>query len=177
MVNIGIQGLKDGSHEIEISVPVSEVEGIFPEFTGQVTIKGLLRKIGKRITIKCTAKCTANLECDYSLSMYQEHIQTEITLNYLLDTELTQISNSDIELETSDVHVIREDEKTLDITKELAEELSVSLPMKRISPEFRDKKLEDIIGDKDQLIDGYSNNTQIPDEDRWSVLKKIKFSN
>lgn len=176
MIRIPIQGLSDGKHQVNIILPITDVEGIFPEFLGDVSINGELQKIGKRLALTLSVKGIASLECDYSLNLYQEEIQSKLELNYLQDTELVRL-HSDDDDNSENVRVIREDDKFIDITIEVAQELSVSLPMKRIAPEYRDKDIAEIFNHDVHLQIDSSDESVLPDEDRWEALKKIKFKN
>ncbi|MGA2296097.1 MAG: hypothetical protein ABSG15_00935, partial [FCB group bacterium] len=98
MIRIFIQGIKDGEHDIEFSVPVEEVPEMFPEFCGQIRIKGKLRKSNKRYTLVGIVECTANLICDISLKEFTENITGDFEIAFLADTNLLKnmkASNSD----------------------------------------------------------------------------------
>ena len=80
------------------------------------------------------------------------------------------------EIKPNEEKALAEDEKYIDITEDIREEMIVHLPMKRIAPEYRGKNFEDIFPqltgkkmkkkkNKDQEID-----------DRWSALKNIKLN-
>lgn len=180
MLRIFIQGMKDGRHEVSITSPVSDAESIYPEFTGEISVVGTLTKIGDRITVQATASAHAKLVCDYSLQEYIEAIEAPISTSYLLDSELYSMRDNDNNDDAYEVHVMRSDEKNLDITEEVAQELSVRLPLKRIAPEFRNKEIGDIVHDEHLLRDGKTEGSgDVGDstDERWAALKNIKFNN
>ena len=65
-----------------------------------------------------------------------------------------------------EMHIIRDDELFIDLSDEVRQELALSLPMKRIAPEFRDKEWEDIAPEVATEID-----------DRWKALKGLNLNN
>ncbi len=168
MIPIYIQGIRDGEYDIDILVPVEEVENMFPEFFGEIKINGVLRKLGNRYTVKVRAQCYANLICDRTLTNYVELIESEFNCSYLANTELfwqqTKIEQDD------DERLIHEDAKYIDIGNDIREQLAVNLPLKKIAPEYRDKNLEDIYPQ-------YVKKEDIEETDsRWEPLKKLKFN-
>lgn len=175
MITIPIQGLKDGSHTVEVRVQTSEVEGLIPEFSGEVILSGTLTKLGKRMNLVGKATASALLQCDYSLEDFTEEVVAEIEMSFVLDTELYIIRRENPVDETYDVHVVREDEKTLDVTEEVAQELSVRLPLKRVAPQYRDKDIKDIIGNT-YLDSGESTNTDATPS-AFEALKNLRFDN
>ena len=185
MIAIPIQGMGDGVHSVMISVPVENIEGIFPEFFGNVVVEGQLQKIGSRYTFKGTAECQASLTCDRSLLDYAEPIKADITASYMANSDLVKTAEGAASKDDK-VHLIRSDQREIDITDAVREELAVNIPMKRVAPEYRDKELGDIfpeIAAKSQ--DGIPSKKHSKEkplkedeiDDRWAALKKLKFKN
>jgi uncharacterized protein len=167
MVSITIQGIKDGQRDIDIEAGVEEVEGMFPEFIGNLTVKGKLIKLGSRYSVIAEVECLARLTCDLSLQEFDEPIKAELKFSYLANTDLWRLRTSD-DYADNEERLISEDSKVLDITKDIMEQLAVNLPMKRIAPEFRGKSFEEIhpeLTDKKSEID-----------DHWEALKNLKIS-
>ena len=179
MIKIYIQGIENGLHDIDMQIPVEEVEELYPEYFGNIHLIGKLRKFDKRYTFKGEAKCNAALICDISLKNFTKDITADINLSYLADTFLYQISkqsDSEIKKEGNEI-IIAEDDKYIDLTNEVREELAVSMPMKRVAPEYEGKSFEEIYPQ-------YSPNSQAKKkkvkkgeiDDRWEPLKKIKLN-
>ena len=143
MVSITIQGIKDGQYEIDIEADVREVEGMFPEFIGNLTVKGKLIKLGSRFSVIAEVMCTARLVCDLSLQEFDEPVKAELKSSYLANTDLWRMRISD-EYADNEERLISEDSKVIDITNEIREQLAVNLPMKRIAPELSGKSFEEI---------------------------------
>ncbi|MGE5480012.1 MAG: YceD family protein [Chloroflexota bacterium] len=172
MIQIRIHGIKDGSQEIDLKAPASEIDGIFEEFFGDIEIKGVLRKIGKRYSIDATASCMARLVCDISLESYEEKIEAPIKLAYLADTNLYTMRMESPEAE-AEAHVIHEDDQYIDISDEVREQLAVRLPMKRISPKLRDKEFRELY--PDIAAENEKAAEEMADE-RWKKLKNVKLN-
>ena len=167
MIHVFIQGISDGILEIDLESKVEDVPELSEEFFGLISIKGKLRKIGKRYTLDCKIACNANLICDISLKEFVEMIHAELQLSYIADNErYFSQKKSSIENDNIKEIIIPEDLKNIDITEEVREELDISIPMKRIAPEFSDKDFKDIYPE-------LSYDTAKSIDDRWEVLKKL----
>ncbi len=165
MIKIFIQGLKDGNYDIELKVPVEEVPEINEEYFGNIKIKGKLIKLGKRFTFNGDTECSAKLICDRSLEEYIEEIYAKIELSFIKKDFNNELKEED------DVIYYNDDDKFLDITKAIREIFAISLPMKRISPKYRNKSIEEIYPEYAKKL----KESKIID-DRWEVLKSLKIN-
>lgn len=175
MLKIFIQGLKDGEYDIEASSPVSKIPEIYPEFFGDVEFSGKMRILGRRYTITGTASCNAKLICDLTLTEFEEKISADIKVSFeAVDTSERQKFEK-IEGDYSQ-YEIDEDEKYLDLSDEIKEELEVSIPMKRIAPQFRDKAFEDIYPEFSSKAQPSKGKKIKPEDvdDRWAPLISLK---
>lgn len=181
MLKILVKGLKDGEYNVDISSKAEEIDGIFPEFFGDVRFSGKLQILGKRYTVVGKAECDARLVCDLTLEEYVEHIVVEIKSSFLANNELFyRFSGINEELREYEEHIIHEDEKYINITNDVREELALGLPMKRVAPKYRNKSFDDIHPE-------YSANKYNEDknkkkkksqdiDERWTALQKLKFN-
>lgn len=165
MFKVLVKGLKDGTYNIDLEQDVSTVPDMFPEYFGLIRLNGKLTILGKRISFNGKAECDAKLICDISLNEYIEIITVDVFSSYIADNVLFN-ENQD---QDRDEKIISEDEKEVDLTDIIREEFAVSLPLKRVSPEFRDKEFEEIYPEFS------AGKTEIADDDRWAVLKKINL--
>jgi uncharacterized metal-binding protein YceD (DUF177 family) len=169
MLRIFIQGLKDGIYEINSECGVEEIDGMFDEFIDNVKVIGTLRIWGSRFALDMTATCNAKLLCDISLEEYIEPISAELKLSYIADEDLYRFGK-DSDIAKAEERIIHPDDKYIDITEEVRQELTVNLPMKRIAPEYRDKDIKEI-------YPKYTATENLTIEDaHWAELKKIKFN-
>lgn len=164
MINLFIQGIKDGEHNVEMDVPVEEVPDMFPEYIGNIHIDGKLRKIGNRYSFVAEADCNAKLICDRSLKEYIEEINVDIKLSFIVSSVNGLQSSPDKEI------VINPDDKNIDISSEVREIFGVSLPMKRVAPEYRNVDFEDLFPEYSaervqKINDSF--------DERWAPLKKL----
>jgi uncharacterized metal-binding protein YceD (DUF177 family) len=139
MLKISILGMEDGDHVIHSSCDAKSIPDMFPEFIGNVTINGTIRKQGKRLILNATASCMSLLICDVSGEEFEQKIEASIVQYFRLDT---QIFNLQEEGENGDEIILRDDEEFIDITEEVRQELAIHLPMKRVSPAYADKSFE-----------------------------------
>ncbi len=177
MLQIMVKGIGDGTYDIDTACAVGRLKGIYPEFYGDVTLEGQLKVLGNRYTVVAKVSCMAKLLCDVSLEDYKEEISAEIEIAYLANTDLyyTQKEQDDDDYERE--IVIHEDDKFIDLTDEVTQQLNVSLPMKRVSPKYRDKDIEDIYPEYTESNDEEDKKDQNDDiDERWSALKKLKLN-
>lgn len=165
MIKIDIHGMKDGEYEIDLNTDVEKIECYFEEFFGKIEVKGIIKKVGIRFTLKSKATVMTSLICDRSLQIYEERITSDVNLGFIADTKaFLESPERDID---SDI-LIREDAQFIDITSEVIELLALNLPMKRIAPEYRDKDITEIFPE----INSGDNAT----DERWSKLKDFKIN-
>lgn len=172
MISIDIIGLQDGSHPIALDVSTTDIPGLTAEYVGSVVIDGTLHKVGKRFQLDADVTATARLICDRSLEEFDEPIHTELGLDFVVDSALAlkQEGHRD-ELDDDDVRGIRDDARTLDITDDVRQLLILSLPMKRVAPQYRSAELSDI---HPILGSDASESSNDGIDDRWAALKDIK---
>jgi uncharacterized metal-binding protein YceD (DUF177 family) len=171
MIKIYIQGIKDGVYDVEQEIPVSDVPEIYPEFFGNISLKGKLRKFADRYTFTGTAECSANFICDISATEYSDVVTAEINTSYLMDSKQRNNKHSDAENPEEGVKLIAEEDKFIDLSDDVREELAVNIPMKKVAPQFSDKSFEEIFPE-------YSADSKVKNDidDRWSILNKLKIN-
>ncbi|MCU0426300.1 MAG: DUF177 domain-containing protein [Candidatus Kapabacteria bacterium] len=173
MVIVSIKGLTDGKYPVEAAEEVSAMEYVAPEFFGTVSITGTLRKHGKRYLMDISAQAPAKLLCDVSGEEFEETIQASFSLEYIANTMLANLNADKTDLEPP--FYIREDDTTIDITDEVRQELSISLPMRRIAPQYRDKDFEQVFPQFSENAAKTNADGEPETDPRWAALKSIKF--
>ncbi|MEI6090866.1 MAG: DUF177 domain-containing protein [bacterium] len=169
MLKISIRTLKDGDNSIELSENSEKIDGIFSEFFGIVDFTGIVKRQGDRYIVKGKAHCQANLICDLSNEDYIELIEVDINAVYVVNNLLYN-ETKDIINELHGEIYMRDDDLFIDITEEVKQELIIGLPLKRIAPAYRDKKVEDLYPD-------YVNtSSELPEDSRWEALKKLNLN-
>lgn len=166
MLIISIKGLTDGMYPVEASAQCSDIEYIFEEFFGAITVLGTLRKHGKRYLLDLHAEAPAKLVCDVSGEEFEEIIDATFALEYIANTMLANLHADRSDAEPP--FYIREDDMTIDISGEVRQEMAVNLPLKRIAPKYRDKDFADIFPQ-------YAETESQDIDPRWAALKAIKF--
>lgn len=174
MLKIYIQGLRDGTREVTASSAVSDVPDIAEEFYGDVEFAGKLKVLGQRFYVDGVATCHAKFLCDISLEEFEEEISVAIKMAFHADNEMLRHGEKYSGREQREV-IIAEDEKYLDLTDEIREELMVNLPMKRIAPRFRGKSIDDVYPEFTQA-DATEEKENNEIDERWSPLKKLKLN-
>ena len=179
MIEIYIQGIEDDSRDIEIKTTAVETEDMPSEFFGELSLSGNLRKIGKRYAIKCRAECKANLICDISGKEFEKLITAEIKMSITADNAMLDLmSGEDGSQDDKEDRVISEFAKSIDISKDVRDSLTVAIPMKKIAPGYENKSFEELHPELIAKADESDAKEEKEDENidpRWSALKNIKI--
>ncbi len=174
VLRIFIQGLKDGIYDVDEKTDASSFSGLSPEYQGDISLIGKLYIVGKRYSFKGKTNAKVVLECDLSLEEYEENIEFDIKASFFADNELFFL-NEENEITDSEQHIINEDDKYLDLTDDIREELIVHLPMKRIHPKYKGKTFEQIHPELSEKKTKKVKKDE-PVDDRWSALKNLKLN-
>jgi uncharacterized metal-binding protein YceD (DUF177 family) len=180
MIKLYLQGIDDRENEVDLTVPVEEIEEIYPEFIGTVHISGKLRKLGKRYTMTGKVECQASLECDISLKTFIENIEADLSVSFLADSYLYNLLKEKGEDNYSehDEIIIPEEGKYIDLTSIVREVLVVNLPMKRVAPEYRGKDFETLYPEYTSIKQGKKKKKKVEEiDERWAPLKNLKLDN
>lgn len=171
MISIFIQGLKDGEYNIDQKASVSDVPDLAEEFIGDINLSGKLLVLGKRYTFQGIVKCNSKLVCDRSLVEFEQFITAEFSIAFIADNSLSRFTKKN-DIDKTEVIIISDDNKEIDITEIIREELILNLPMKRISPDFRDKELSEIFPE----LMNKENKEETDIQNSWFPIKKLKIN-
>lgn len=171
MVLVPIQGMVDGTRTIDLAVTVDEVDGLSSDFVGTVVVEGAISRHGNRFTIAAELRATARLVCDRSLEVYDEAMVVDLDLAVVVDTALA-LQQQGMELADDDVLAIRDDDKAIDVTDVIRQELVVHLPMRRIAPAYRDKDFDALFPERASTDDATPSSDDV--DDRWAALKRLR---
>lgn len=161
MLKLAIRNIEAGESKFDIESPAHNIENFAPEFRGMVHVKGVINRNGSRYIVQGTASATAHLVCDLSLEEFVEQVEAPISLIVIAGAE----SKPD-----DAFMAIREDDKYIDITEEVRQELAVHLPMRAISPKYREMTFEEL---RPEISVGSAENGA---GDTWAALRNIKFN-
>jgi len=172
MIKLFIQGLAEGSHPINQQLPVESIPEASEEFFGDVTIEGTLRRLGSHFSFKGTTRCMARLVCDRSLQEYNQ----EITANLEIDAKYgTTPSKIDGRYVDNGEKVLSVEDKFIDITQDVREELAVSLPIKRLSPEYANKDFDEAFPEYSAKLHKRLKKQKGEIDERWQALEKLRI--
>jgi uncharacterized protein len=169
MITVHIQGMHDGVHPFSIETPVERIDGFPTEFVESVLVDGEISKMGRRFHIDATLEGLARLVCDRSLEEFDERIRVEIALDVIIDAERASRGS----IADDDVLVIRDDDKVVNITDVVRQELLVNLPMRRVAPAYRNKELTEVFPNLANRDASTEQQTDTIDE-RWEVLRSLR---
>lgn len=173
-MKVFIQGLRDGEYPVEIESKVENIPELPEELIGIVRLVGTMKILHKRYTIQAQILSRAKFICDISLEDFEEDLSCDFSIS-LVANNLLAAENKDRADDEASEKYIYEDEKHIDLTSEIREELIVNLPLKRVAPKYREKSFEDIYP---QFAEKKKAKTKKNPEidDRWSALKNLKFN-
>lgn len=171
MIKIYIQGIKDGAYDVEQEAPAEEIPEIYPEFFGNIRLTGKLRKFADRYTFTGKAECSARFICDLTATEYTDLVTAEINTSYIMESKQRNSKHSDALTPEEGVKIVSEEDKYIDLSDDVREELAVNVPMKKVAPQYRDKSFEDVFPE-------YSARSRDNDDidERWSILNKFKIN-
>ncbi len=161
VIGIYIQGLMDGEYTIHETCNAEDIKEMPSEYRGTLNVNGKLRKHINRYLINAEIDVTAFFQCDLSLEEYQENIRTSLHATYLIG-----VSSDNVD-EHNNVFAITDDTKEIALDNVIREELILTLPLKRVSPQWRDKNWQ-------QPIQEEKNENEPLSSDTWAVLKNLQ---
>jgi len=183
MIKVLVYGISEGKHQFDIVAPSSEIENLFPEYSGDVSVSGSFTYNSDRYRFKLIARATAKLTCDISLELYEEEFQAEIKFI------LKDMGSYFVDIDDDIIGKLNVVKREIDISRYVAEALSLEIPMKKVSPKYRGKDLKEIYpkyADDNEIEDKMTENEQNSTNEkesksdkidpRWSSLKNIKLN-
>lgn len=176
--NIDIFRLNEGVHHYQFTID----DDFFALHEQDLVQKGdallelTLNRSSTMMQLKFEVKGSVELVCDRSLRTYEHEIDFEENLVVKFGEEYLEASE--------DVLIIPEGSQKLDISTFLFEYIALSLPMKKLHPDYQDGE-DDWDEAEGKLV--YSSASSEIEEDkpleeekidpRWSALKKLKKDN
>jgi uncharacterized metal-binding protein YceD (DUF177 family) len=172
VIPVRLHGLVDGTHHVKLTAQPSDIPHLSTEFCSPITVGVVVRKNGKRVLIEIEATTDATLECDRSLESFLEPITVTFTLNVTIDSVIASMQRASTEGSTErEVVAIGEEVKEIDIADDVRQELVVALPMRRVSPKYRNGEIEDVFP---LLLPGSNQPVEQPPSAMWAALQKLK---
>ncbi len=162
-VSVSLVGLQNGQREFEVVVPASSIEGLVSEYQTDVQVRGTVYRNGRKLHVSYTVNADALLVCDRSLEEFVEPISVDGELDYAFDGEL-HARQQGVELDPEEVRGLRDDAQEIDLTDDVRQDLAIAIPMKRVSPAYRDVEISSLLPEEPQ--------SSTPD-DRWAALQKL----
>ena len=170
--DIHIVGLDNKRYEYDFTSDKSFFAALEQELipTGAVQTHLVLEKSETMIRLEFHIIGTVEQTCDRSLDEYDEPVDTQQTM-------LLKFGDHNEEL-SDEIELIERNTTTINVARYIFEFISLSLPMKRLHPRFRDE--EDTDGDENgKLI--YRSSTETNDnaddqsdvDPRWAALRKL----
>ena len=166
MIRLKVIGLKEGEHPIEIFVETGSMEGLKEEFKSEISILGTLTVYKNKVKIDARVECDADLICDRSGEIFTERLGSDFKFYMELTSHGVRIMED--EFINEDLFNLEGDK--IEFADFIKEELALAIPMKKVSPKFRDKDLED-------LYPEYSAEMNDSGEEKKSPFEKLKKLN
>jgi|GEM_PF-4718065 len=141
MLLIPIKNLQEGTTELKLSFKSDAIYSIIDEFSSPINLVCKLTRFGNQIDLKSKVSTKANLICDYSLENFEEDINLQLNLIFKLNLSK---SEKDLFKDEDNIIFYNNEDNDVDISQKLREELIMALPMKRISPKYKEKSFKDL---------------------------------
>lgn len=168
MLLIPIKYLEEGKNELDVVAKPYEIE-LPKEFGSDIIIGVVVDKFGWQLKISAEVETKLDLVCDYTLEDFKENLK--ITVNIICKLDNLSIEEKAIYAELDNFIFYKQDDNNIDIGDMIREELLLAIPMKRISPNYRNK-------DFVELYPEYSAESSINSEEKpnpFAVLKNMNI--
>lgn len=158
MFRVHIASLPVGLHQ-ETLHPSAEDLDLDPDVFSGVEVDLTLDVAERRVLAAYTARATARLECDRTLTMYDQPMAGDHAVLFTADAPPPEDDDDD------DVFALTDDAVDLDLTEPVRDTLLLALPLRRVSPEAEAAEIPTAFG-------GPSDDE--PTDDRWAALQALR---
>lgn len=169
MLLIPIKYIEEGKNELKLVVHPYEID-LTKEFAHDIKINGIIEKFGWQLNIKAELVTDLNLVCDYTLEEFTENLKLNINIICKLDN-LSQDEKATY-AELDNFIFYKQDDDEIDIGNLVREDLLLNLPMKRVSPKYKNKEFVEIF--PEYAAESYNNLEEKPNP--FAVLKNLKIN-
>ncbi len=166
MFGLDITALKPGLHQQTLT-PAPDDLGLDIETFADIVVEINLDHEEDRDLVAFTARATATLECDRTLVPFQQSVQGNYAILFVLSEKLAHYATDDDS--DDDVRPLPQPGQPLDLTEPVRDTLLLALPTRRVAPGAEDKDLPVQFG---ALTDEDGN----PMDPRWDALRKLRDS-
>ena len=173
--DINIVGLETKRYEYDFASDSAFFAALDQELIreGNVQTHVVLDKSETMIRLDFHIAGTVEQICDRSLDEYDEQVDTQQML-------LLKFGDHNEEL-SDEIELIERNTATVNVARYIFEFISLSLPMKRLHPRFRDEDEQDDVGEESNVKLIYSSGPAVDDESdgqpatdpRWAALRKL----
>lgn len=164
MLQFDIRDLKEGRVEEVVVHPSPEELEVDEEQFSDIEVSVRLGRQGDRIFVSFDVGATATFECDRTLEVYDEHLQSSYALTFAPPERITQEEHED---ET--VRPLPAEAAEIDIGKDVRDTLLLSVPVRTIAPSARDKEIQTEFGTA-----GEEEGEEEDVDPRWQRLKELR---
>jgi uncharacterized protein len=181
LYDLEIYRLKEGEHRFEL--PINDA--FFEIFGGELVETGsgraeiLLDKSSRMLSLHVNIQARVRLECDRSLEPFDHPLDIQDILYVKYGEEEEELDEN--------LLVITENTQRINVAQYLYDLIGLSLPMKRIHPDYRTEEDDDWDDTEDILVyQSGAKEEQEPDtaqaeedkniDPRWQGLKDLKFN-
>ena len=167
--DISFSGLKTGKHEFrfEIDKEFFQLFDTEQEFTNpKIKVHVLLDKHSTFLEFEITVSGTVELVCDITNENFDHPIENEIRVLVKFGEEYDDSEEDVITIPTSD--------HAFNISQLIYENVALSIPMKKLSPNVSDEDLEILEKFSPKEIEKEEEDKSDP---RWDALKNLKNKN
>lgn len=166
-MKIRIIGLEEGNHPFDIREENLRMSGNDYIFDN-VSLLGELIIHTNKVNLKGSLEANVELNCDRSGKDFTEKIKKEVDYVFKFNTKGIEILDDDI-----DNSLFKLEGNQLIISDLIYEELLLSIPLKKIAPEYRDVDFDKLFPDFTAKIEKKDDKK---DASTWNELKKLNFN-
>ncbi|RKY90006.1 hypothetical protein DRQ09_00060 [candidate division KSB1 bacterium] len=164
-MKVKLDKLKEGENLLDYRDSPSILDLPEENFSDPIILKGIVEKRGKNYYFKIEIETSGFFQCDRCLVRFKKDIRSSLFVIYSKEHYIQEESRDNF-------YIIPDDEDEVDLSKDIRDEILLTLPIKLLCDEDckgicagcgADLNVEECRCRKDVI------------DPRWDVLKKIKF--
>lgn len=170
--DIAFSGLKDGKHsfKFEVGQAFFNLFGTEQEFTDpDISVDVLMSKHSTFLELVLDIEGTINLVCDITTTTFDYPVKNEIKVLVKFGDSY---DDSDVDIITIPHH-----DHSFNVAQLIYEDIVLSVPMKKVSPELSDEDLALLEKFSPADIDEKEEDQAEETDPRWNALKNLKNKN
>lgn len=165
MLRIDLTPLSEGVHHIALA-PEAEALDLDPDQFADIHVDATLDLFNERVLVLLQASAVATLECDRTLTLFEQSIEGTYRLFYAPPSFVGEEGEEDTGYE--EVRVLYPADRSIDLTDAVRDTLLLAVPARKIAPGAEDLEIQTTFGVPADEADI---------DPRWEALRSLRSGN